>query len=168
MSGHLPSAPDGGVSRRGVEIVTAAAIAAVGAVALWDSRRIGAGWGADGPQSGYFPFWIALCLLGVALAILVEALRGSRPDEAFLTRQQLRLVLSVLLPTVVYVAMIAPLGIYLPSALLVTWFMARLGGYAWTTGLAVGAGVAAACFVTFERWFLVPLPKGPVEAWLGF
>ena len=23
-------------------------------------------------------------------------------------------------------------------------------------------------FVIFERWFLVPLPKGPLEAWLGY
>jgi hypothetical protein len=23
-------------------------------------------------------------------------------------------------------------------------------------------------FMMFERWFLVPLPKGPLEAWLGF
>ena len=25
-----------------------------------------------------------------------------------------------------------------------------------------------ATFVVFERWFLVPMPKGPLEAWLGF
>jgi putative tricarboxylic transport membrane protein len=23
-------------------------------------------------------------------------------------------------------------------------------------------------FVVFERWFLVPMPKGPLEAWLGY
>jgi hypothetical protein len=23
-------------------------------------------------------------------------------------------------------------------------------------------------FFMFERWFLVPLPKGPLEAWLGY
>jgi hypothetical protein len=23
-------------------------------------------------------------------------------------------------------------------------------------------------FLIFERWFLVPLPKGPLEAWLGY
>ena len=25
-----------------------------------------------------------------------------------------------------------------------------------------------ALFLMFEIWFLVPLPKGPVEEWLGF
>jgi hypothetical protein len=23
-------------------------------------------------------------------------------------------------------------------------------------------------FFVFETWFLVPMPKGPVEAWLGY
>jgi putative tricarboxylic transport membrane protein len=23
-------------------------------------------------------------------------------------------------------------------------------------------------FIIFERWFLVPMPKGPLEMWLGF
>jgi hypothetical protein len=23
-------------------------------------------------------------------------------------------------------------------------------------------------FIIFETWFLVPMPKGPVEAWFGY
>jgi hypothetical protein len=23
-------------------------------------------------------------------------------------------------------------------------------------------------FVVFDQWFLVPMPKGPLEAWLGY
>jgi hypothetical protein len=34
--------------------------------------------------------------------------------------------------------------------------------------LPVGVGVAVALFFLFEKWLLVPLPKGPLEAWLGF
>ncbi|MCK7500079.1 MAG: hypothetical protein MZW92_64435 [Comamonadaceae bacterium] len=29
-------------------------------VVIVDSRRIGAGWADDGPQAGYFPFYIGL------------------------------------------------------------------------------------------------------------
>jgi hypothetical protein len=32
---------------------------------------------------------------------------------------------------------------------------------------AVSVGAAVAIFFIFERWFLVPLPKGPIEALLG-
>src|ERR687892_24496 len=33
---------------------------------------------------------------------------------------------------------------------------------------AVAITVPIAAFVVFEQWFLVPMPKGPLEAWLGY
>jgi hypothetical protein len=33
---------------------------------------------------------------------------------------------------------------------------------------AVALGVPLAFFLVFERWFLVSLPKGPLEAFFGF
>jgi putative tricarboxylic transport membrane protein len=29
-------------------------------------------------------------------------------------------------------------------------------------------GVPVVTFLIFEKWFLVPLPKGPIEEYLGF
>jgi hypothetical protein len=26
---------------------------------------------------------------------------------------------------------------------------------------------AVVAFLIFDRWFLIPMPKGPLEAWLG-
>jgi putative tricarboxylic transport membrane protein len=37
----------------------------------------------------------------------------------------------------------------------------------WVTGV-VGVGVPIALFLLFEVWFLVPLPKGPVEHLFGY
>jgi hypothetical protein len=31
----------------------------------------------------------------------------------------------------------------------------------------MAVGVMAVIYLTFEKWFLVPLPKGPLEALLG-
>jgi hypothetical protein len=45
--------------------------------------------------------------------------------------------------------------------------MRRLGRYPWVTTLAVSVGVMAAFFLLFEVWFKLPLPKGPLESWLG-
>ena len=55
------------------------------------------------------------------------------------------------------------LGIYLPSAVLITGFMRWLGRYSWPLSLAVGIGFQIVVYLTFEKWFLVPLPKGPIE-----
>ena len=166
-------APPRGVRTVAVEAATALLLAGVGAAAMWDSRRLGAGWGAEGPQSGYFPFWIGLVLLlaslgNLALAFRARGAAAAQGDGLFVTWPQLRLVLSVLLPTAVYVAAIPFAGIYLASAALVVWFMVRLGGFRWWSAVAAGLATALVAFVVFEEWFLVALPKGPVEAWLGY
>ena len=166
--------PRGGVRAVAVDAVTSLLLAGVGAAAMWDSTRIGAGWGAEGPQSGYFPFWIGAVLLGANLCNLVLALRA-RGGAAkggggglFVSWPQLRRVLSVLLPTALYVAAIPFTGLYLASAALVVWFMVRLGGFPLWMAAAAGLATALVAFVVFELWFLVALPKGPVETWLGY
>ena len=168
------AAPPRGVRTTTAEAVTSLLLAGVGAAAIWDSRRLGAGWGAEGPQSGYFPFWIGLVLLAASLGNLALAFRARAGGAAaerhglFVTWPQLRLVLSVLLPTAVYVAAIPFAGLYVASAVLVAWFMVHLGGFRWWTAVGAGLATALVAFVVFEEWFLVALPKGPVEAWLGY
>mgnify|MGYP006292105843 CR=1 FL=1 len=58
---HSENAP-AAASYRSLEVVTAAFLFALGALLITDSRRIGTGWADDGPQAGYFPFYIGLIL----------------------------------------------------------------------------------------------------------
>ena len=46
--------------------------------------------------------------------------------------------------------------------------MRWLGRYSWVLVLAIAIAMPIVTFVVFERWFLVPLPKGPIEELLGF
>ncbi len=160
-------------SVRAWETVVALLFLAFGAVVMWDSWRIGARWSDDGPQAGYFPFYIGLFIVISALVTMYQAVRmGEEGREPFVRWGQLRMVLTVLLPSIVYVALIdnpwLSLGIYVPSALFIAAFMRYLGKYKWHTIAAVSIGVVVAFFVMFEIWFQVPLPKGPLEAAFGF
>lgn len=166
-----------GVRVSTMEIATSLGFAAAGAAAMWDSLRLGAGWGADGPQSGYFPFWIGLLLVLASAASLVPVARAARrrgedagdgEPAMFLTWAQARTVATVFVPTVLYVAAIPFSGIYVASAALVAWFMTRLGGFAIWRALASGVATALVAFMVFEIWFLVALPKGPLEEFLGY
>jgi hypothetical protein len=138
------------------------------ALAIGDSLRIGAGWSEDGPRSGYFPFWIGIVLLGAAIWQIVAALGIRRREASFATREELARVASVLLPAAAQVALMPFLGLYVASALLITWFMTRIGDFRLVTAAATGIAVAMVTFVVFEMWFLVALPKGPLETWLGY
>ena len=155
-----------------VDAVVAACLAALGGVVMFEARRLGAGWTSDGPGAGYFPFYIGLILVICGIGVLLQALRarGGSDDEVFVDSVQMKRVLSVLLPSAVYVGVITLLGIYVASALFITLFMIILGKYSVVRSIAVGLGVNALFFVMFEVWFKVPLYKGALEplAFLGY
>ena len=155
-------------SQKTAEIVVAAVFLLLGAVVIFDSVRLGVSWGEDGPQAGYFPFYIALiiCLSSLVNAVYALMVRPEK-SKAFVEIGQLRLVLAVLVPTAIYAAVIGWLGIYVASILFVGLFMRWLGKYAWWKVLAVSVGNSVVFFLIFEIWFSIPLPKGPVEALLG-
>jgi putative tricarboxylic transport membrane protein len=155
------------VSTRWPELIVASLLATIAGLVIADSLRVGTGWADDGPRAGYFPFYIGLALLGSSAWIALGQLRRWHTLTPFTTRAEAGRVLSVLWPMVLYVALIKVLGIYVASAVLIAWFMTRHGKHSIATRVAVPIGVPAAFFAIFERWFLVPLPKGPLEALLG-
>ena len=156
------------VHTRGPEVAVAALLLAIAGLVIADSLRVGIGWADDGPRSGYFPFYIGLLLaISSGWVLVAQLLRWRSDHQEFATRAQIGMVVSVLVPMVVYVGLIALLGIYVASALLIGFFMLRHGKYKARLALLVALGVPVFFFAVFEKWFLVPLPKGPLETWLG-
>jgi putative tricarboxylic transport membrane protein len=155
-------------SYRTAELAVAAFFFLLGAIVIADSARLGAKWAADGPQAGYFPFYLGVlvCLSSAVTFVRGLSIRGEK-NVGFVKVGQLKLVLSVLIPSVVYVALVGWLGIYVPSMLFVALFMRWLGKYEWWKVALVSIGNSVVFFLIFEVWFLVPLPKGPLEALLG-
>lgn len=152
---------------RSAEVAVAALFVAFGAVVIADSVRLGFRWVEDGPQPGYFPFYVGLIICVSGLVNLVRGLlMPAEENGAFVEVGQLRLVLAVLVPTAVYAALIGWIGIYVASILFIGYFMRRLGDYAWWKTAAVSVGNSVVFFLIFEVWFKIPLPKGPVEALL--
>ncbi len=163
-----PDSESPAVGSRGPELAVALFLMALAVLVIVDSLRVGTGWGDEGPRSGYFPFYIGLVLFVSSGWVTVKQLLHWRSvNPAFAARAQLESVWAVLWPSVVYVVAIAFLGIYVASFSLIAYFMFRHGKHAVLLTLGVAAGVPLAFFGVFERWFLVPLPKGPLEALLG-
>jgi len=158
-----------GVSAKTMEIVVALLTLALGLVVIYDSRRVGAGWAEDGPQAGYFPFYIGVILCIASVWTLWRTVfSGKAAAGVFVSHKKLRLVLSVFIPAVVYVAATYFIGIYVASAVFIGAFMYWHGRFAWTRIVPVSLSVPVSMFLLFEVWFLVPLPKGPLEALIGY
>ncbi len=73
----------------------------------------------------------------------------------------------MVVPTSIYVALVPFLGIYVSSILLIGVFMIWLGNYNFWKTLPIALGVPIVVYIVFERYFQIPLPKGPIEYWLG-
>jgi putative tricarboxylic transport membrane protein len=153
---------------RNFEIVVSLSLLAFAALMAFDNWRTGIGWDTDGPRAGYFPFYLAVILGAASLfGLLKSVLNRDGANAAFVSRDQLRRVLQVFIPTCLFCLATQWLGLYVASFLLVAGFMRFIGRIAWWKSLATGFVFTAAMFVTFDLAFDVIMPKGPIEALFG-
>ena len=160
------------VSMRTMEIAVAAILLAFGATFLYSSYKLGFRWGSDGPQSGFFPFYVSLFICVASGATLLQAIvtRDAKGRTSFVERGQLKQVLKVLIPAGVYVLGIQLIGIYVASAIYIALFMNMLGDYPWKKSVPLAIVISVLFFFMFEVWFQVPLFKGywNLTGWTGF
>jgi putative tricarboxylic transport membrane protein len=154
-------------SMRVADVATASFLMALGVLVLVSALRMGIGWGSDGPESGFVPFWLSTVLIGSCGAILIQAVHRNA-DKCFVRREQLACVAKVLVPAAAMVLLVPFLGLYVAAAVYMAFYMKWGGRYSWAVSLALPVALSLLIFMVFERWFLVPLPKGPFEAWLGY
>lgn len=164
-----PNEPAGAEQRTGVatyvvDAAVALLVLALGLVVLQGSWSLGSGWTSDGPGSGYFPFYIGIILCIAGAGIFLQALFGKRKNrDIFVDSEQLRRVLSVLIPALVYVAAVQFLGLYVASAVYIAGFMIVLGKYSPIKSAITALAVVVVFFLMFEVWFKVPLFKGSLD-----
>jgi hypothetical protein len=167
-------ADDHGSARAGartvvIDLVVAVVVFALGAIVGFDSYRLGASWDSDGPQAGYFPFYIALLICICSTVVFVQSfVRLGTDRRVFVTAGQFKQVLVILVPSTAYVFGVWLIGIYVSAALFISLFMRFAGHYSWLRSVVMGLVVSISAFVMFEIWFKIPLPKGPVERLLGY
>jgi putative tricarboxylic transport membrane protein len=164
-----PTESRGRVSYWTMDAVVAAILMAVGGLVMVGSYQLGAGWSPSGPESGYFPFYIGALILLSSTATLLITLFTKRPDRTpFVEPERFKRVLQVLIPSFIFAFAIDYIGIYVAGGLFIACFMWWLGKYRLPKVVMVSVLVPLILFVVFEIWFLVPLPKGPLETFFGY
>jgi hypothetical protein len=150
-----------GISIRAAEVVVALVLLGLGGMVVYDSVRLGFRWASDGPEAGYFPFYIGLFICVSSVITLGQVLSGRKSaSKVFVEWGQLKLVMSVLVPAAFFVLGIQLIGIYVASVAYIAFFMVWLGKYGWIKSVVLGCAVSVATFMMFEIWFKVPLFKG--------
>jgi hypothetical protein len=160
----------GGIPTRTMEIVVGLIFLVLGGMVVYDSLRLGIRWVGDGPEAGYFPFYVGALICISAVVVLAQAVFSRAKRGIFVEWGPLRQVLAVLIPAAVYVLGVELIGIYVSAAIYIAVFMVWLGHYSWLRSIVVGVAISVAMFLMFEVWFLVPLYKGIYDplSFLGY
>jgi hypothetical protein len=144
---------------------------AVAAVVVSDGVRLGFGWGSDGPRPGFFVFYLGLAMGICCLVVLSQALvrgGGATGRRPFVEPGQWKPVATVLVPAILMVVATHLVGLYVAGGVYLGAYMRTVGRHSWLLTVALAIGVPVVTFLIFEIWFLVPMPKGPLEAALGY
>jgi hypothetical protein len=168
-----PTAPEADspavTNTRTVEIVVSLLLLGVALLLGFDNWRTGIAWDSTGPQAGYFPFYLSVILGGASIyGLVMTLLARGQVSETFVTRAQLRRVMAVFVPTLLFCLATQFLGMYVASFLLIAFFMRLVGKIAWWKSLLTAFLFTGIMFVTFDIAFDVIMPKGPLEAAFGY
>ena len=164
-----PEADSPAITNTRVADVTVSLLLVALALTLgYDNWRTGIAWDSTGPQAGYFPFYLSIILAGASLyGVAAAFLSRQEASESFVTRAQLRRVMQVFVPTLLFCLAMQFLGLYVASFLLIAAFMRMVGRIALWKSLLTAFLFTAIMFVTFDIAFDVIMPKGPLEAAFG-
>src|ERR671919_87663 len=150
---------------RRAEIACAVVLLIISGVVAREAIQLEIGWGDSGPKGGFFPFWLAVILGSSSLSVLARAVFASkqRAGEPFLGRERLGSVLVVLAPIALVVPLIETVGFYLTAFLYLFFYIRWTGRKPWFMTGAISLLFPSAIYLVFEKWFLIPLPKGLLD-----
>ena len=121
-------------------------------------------WSESGPGSGFLPAWLGGVMAALALLMLLRRPRGADAAEWLPRGEGARRVVVLIAASVLYVALLRPLGMIVASALYLAFVMRYFERHAWRLTALVVLAAAAANWLVFVHWLKVPFPVSP----LGF
>jgi len=147
---------------RKADIVFALCLLLLAGLVARESLALNIGWGLNGPEGGFFPFWLAVGLGLCSLVVLAQAIWRAAPalSRPLVTAGGWTPLLTVALPAIATVALTEGIGLYPATALYLAFYMRWVGRHRWPLVLVVSIGLPLGSYFLFDKWFLIPMPKG--------
>ncbi len=152
-----------GESMRKADILVALLLMSIGIVVIVDSVRLGFKWGMNGPESGFFPFYLGVGTIVCSILVLRKVAIQHKKEGAgkrLMPAGALNSILWVLVPATVMIAMTELVGLHIAAALYMGFYMRAVGKIRWTTTVLISILVPLSLYIAFDKLFLVPLPQG--------
>jgi len=147
---------------RKADIACGLVLLVLGGLVLRESLELKIGWGLNGPEAGFSPFWLATGLVVCSAIVVIKAFLDRSPSSQrpFVRREALVPVAKAALPAFGMVALTEAIGLYPAAAIYLAVYMRWVGKHRWVTTLLLSIFLPVFSYFIFDRWFLIPMPKG--------
>jgi putative tricarboxylic transport membrane protein len=132
---------------------------ALGAAALFESAKLPLGTGRN-PGQGFFPWWISVVIVLLALGLLIRALTS--PPSTIQVPGRIAKVTALLVVLAVYTFLLDFLGYLICTFFLVLFMLRATHPHRWPVALSIALLIAVGSYAVFAIWLSVPLPRGPL------
>ena len=149
------------------DILVAAILLVFALIVGFDSIRLGAGWGMEGPKAGFFPVVMAAIAVAGCIIIIRQAMKGTssvKGSKPFVPAGGMKPVLTVFIPACGMVLLTEVVGLYIAAMIYLAGYIRVVGGYRWRTVLLISIPIPLIFYWVFEKVFLIPLPMGMIGA----
>jgi putative tricarboxylic transport membrane protein len=140
------------------DLVVAALALALGAAAIFESAKLPLGT-VRNPGQGFFPWWISVVIVLLALVLLTQALTP-RPSANQHAPGRIAKVTALLLALAAYTFLLDFLGYMICTFFLVLFMLRAIDLHRWPVALGMALLTAVGSYVMFAVWLSVPLPRG--------
>jgi putative tricarboxylic transport membrane protein len=140
------------------DLVVAALALALGAAAIFESAKLPLGT-VRNPGQGFFPWWISVVIVLLALVLLTQALTP-RPSANQHAPRRIAKVTALLLALAAYTFLLDFLGYMICTFFLVLFMLRAIDLHRWPVALGMALLTAVGSYVMFAVWLSVPLPRG--------
>ena len=116
-----------------------------------------------GPGPGFFSFWLALILGGLALIMILQATFGQpepMPEDFFSNRIGYLRIGAVVLALAFAIALLEPLGFSLTIFAVCAFLLYALGRQGIVLTVLVSLACSFGTYYVFDHWLNVALPRG--------
>jgi len=141
-------------------LVIAAVLLVLAAIVAWDASRVvgGGQYARIGPQT--IPYVIALCLAGLGVWTIFEAIRGDFPERE---PQEAMPVLWIVAGLLVQLLTIRFIGFSIATGILFALVARGFGERRFWISVPFGLVLSVVVWVIFARGLSLTLPHGPLE-----
>ena len=154
------------ISRRALELATAALTGAFGLAIMVSSLRTGVGWTPRGVDSGTFPLLAGTLIVGGS--VYNAARSFVRENAAAIEGPGIVKLLGLFLPAAAFVAAIPLAGLHVAAAIYIFGVIAAHPRGSVRKAVIFGIVTPLALYGIFDWGFTVTLPRGWLGAALGF